>query len=560
MKKSILMITCCLGASCVLAQGTPKWANKAKKAVFSIVTYNAENQIKGNGNGFYIDEKGTALTDYTLFEGAARAVIINAQGKEIPVSRICGANAIYDVLKFRTEGDKKLEMLKVAQTPAKVGETVYLLPYATQKSSTLQTGKVTSVDSIGTGSFYYTLAMKAGEKTVSCPIMNAQGEVLGMIQKNSSADSDESYAIGATFGTELGITAFSANDASLNKIGIRKALPENEEQAVVYLMMNSGMEAKEYALLLDEFMNAFPNNPEGYLRKGASVMNSDAKEAEEWYKKAIDCSKDKGETTYNIAKNIYNQAIADIEAKKESPWTLRLALDKVNEAKKIKESDLYAVLEGDIYFGMKKYAEAYACYEKFNKTKLATATSFYSAAKAKQGMEGTKPAEVIALLDSTLARFAPPYTSEAAIFFFERAELKMQNEQYREAVIDYSLFNQAFKGEVTANFYYKREQAEIQCKMYQQAIADINKAVSMEPKNLDFWMEKGSVHMRVAQFDEALKAFKQANELDKKSAEVLRMKGYCQLQLKQKSEGIATLQQAASMGDKVAKDLIKKYK
>ena len=64
---------CCMAIQSVHAQDTPKWADKAKKAVFSIVTYDKENKIKNTGNGFYIDNNGTALSDYSLFEDAERA-------------------------------------------------------------------------------------------------------------------------------------------------------------------------------------------------------------------------------------------------------------------------------------------------------------------------------------------------------------------------------------------------------------------------------------------------------------------------------------------------------
>ena len=204
MKKTLIMLTCCLFTQLASAQA-PKWADKAKKAVFSVVTYDQENKIKGTGNGFYIDVQGTALSDYTLFENANRAVIINADGKQLDVTRILGANSMYDIVKFSTPIEKKQATLTLAAQPAKVGETIYLLPYSTQKAATLQTGKVTSVDSIGNNSFYYTLEMKTGEKTVSCPIMNANGEVLGMIQKNASDESTESYAIGASYGAALNI-------------------------------------------------------------------------------------------------------------------------------------------------------------------------------------------------------------------------------------------------------------------------------------------------------------------------------------------------------------------
>lgn len=131
---------------------------------------------------------------------------------------------------------------------------------------------------------------------------------------------------------------------------------------------------------------------------------------------------------------------------------------------------------------MRNYTDAYKSYEQVNQTPLASAATFYSAAKTKQLIEGTEMNEVIALMDSAIARFTPPYTSEAAPYFYERAEMKAQTGKYREAVVDYDKFYDAIGGRVTAAFYLQREQAEIQCKMYQQAINDINKAVEMSPE------------------------------------------------------------------------------
>ena len=63
MKKVLLILMCCMAIQLVHAQDTPKWADKAKKAVFSIVTYDKDNKIKNTGNGFYINNNGTALSD-----------------------------------------------------------------------------------------------------------------------------------------------------------------------------------------------------------------------------------------------------------------------------------------------------------------------------------------------------------------------------------------------------------------------------------------------------------------------------------------------------------------
>lgn len=44
--KITLVLTCCgMAFQTGMAQELPKWANKARKAVFSVITYNKENQI-----------------------------------------------------------------------------------------------------------------------------------------------------------------------------------------------------------------------------------------------------------------------------------------------------------------------------------------------------------------------------------------------------------------------------------------------------------------------------------------------------------------------------------
>lgn len=50
-KKLLLMLTLCLLAQWSVAQA-PKWVDKAKRAVFSVVTYDQNDKILNTGNGF----------------------------------------------------------------------------------------------------------------------------------------------------------------------------------------------------------------------------------------------------------------------------------------------------------------------------------------------------------------------------------------------------------------------------------------------------------------------------------------------------------------------------
>lgn len=89
--------------------------------------------------------------------------------------------------------------------------------------------------------------------------MNAEGEVVALVQKNSDKESTSSYAIGIGYAKSLSITALSANDFTLNTIGIKKGLPEDESQALVYLYMSSSnLPTEEYLNLLNEFIQQYP--------------------------------------------------------------------------------------------------------------------------------------------------------------------------------------------------------------------------------------------------------------------------------------------------------------
>lgn len=563
MKKTLWLLVCCLVTQLASAQ-TPKWAEKARSAVFSIVTYDKDNKIKGTGNGFYIDVQGTALSDYTLFEGAERAIIINTNGKQMEVSHILGANSMYDIVKFRTPMDKKQVTLTLATQPAKVDEIVYLLPYSTQKAATVQTGRITAVDSIGNNSFYYTIQMKTGEKLVSCPIMNAAGQVLGLIQKNADTESTESYAIGASYGAKLNISALSSSDGSLNRIGIKKALPDTEDQALVFLLMSAEqMNRENYLTLLNEFITQYPNSHEGYIRRATYYMNgNDAAQytlADEDLNKAVIMATNKEDAYFQAAKTLYAYLTSLNNQEAYASWNYDKALEWIRQAIAISAQPLHIQLEGDILFAQGNYADAFTAYEKVNQSPIADATTYYSAAKAKQLMEGSDINDVLALMDKAIEKLQKPYMSVAAPYFYERAEMRAQAGKFRESVMDYNTFFDAVGGDVTALFFFQREQAEMQCRMYQHALNDINKAVEMAPEDADFWVEKGTVHLRFNQLDDAIAAFNKALSLNDKYAAAYRLLGYCQAIKKNNKEACANFAKAKELGDELVDTLIEKY-
>ena len=202
MKKKIFLLSafCLLEVQWSMAQA-PKWVDKAKRAVFSVITYGENDKILNTGNGFFVTEDGVALSDCSLFEGAQRAVVVNSEGVQMPVVSIMGANDMYDVIKFRVGiSTKKVPALHPATVAPAVGANVYILPYSTQKDRSYTAGQVKAADEFSGKYHYYTLNLRLKDKMVSCPLMTVDGQVFGLAQKSSGQDTATiCYAIDANF-------------------------------------------------------------------------------------------------------------------------------------------------------------------------------------------------------------------------------------------------------------------------------------------------------------------------------------------------------------------------
>lgn len=545
---------------------TPKWVEKAKRAVFSVVTYDKNDKMLNTGNGFFVSEDGLALSDYTLFKGAERAVVITSEGKQMPVSLILGANDMYDVIKFRVAiTEKKVPALIVAKTAPAVGADAWMLPYSTQKSIACVTGKVKEVSKVAGEYHYYTLGMQMKDKMVSCPVMNAEGQVFGIAQKSSGIDTVTTcYAAGAAFAMSQKISALSLGDAALKKIGIRKGLPETEDQALVYLFMaSSSLSGDDYEKLLDDFIRQFPANADGYLRR-ANYYAAKGKDDQTWYDKAVadfnqalKVAQKKDDVYYNIGKLIYAYQLSKPE-KTYKDWTYDTALQNVRQAIAIDPLPIYIQMEGDILFAQQDYAGALAAYEKVNASNIASPATFFSAAKTKELAKGD-PKEVVALMDSCIARCPQPITADFAPYLLERAQMNMNAGQPRNAMLDYDAYHTAVKGEVNDVFYYYREQAALKARQFQRALDDIVKAIEMNPTDLTYQAEHAVVNLRVGRYEEAIQILNNILKADPKYAEAYRLLGLCQIQLKKTDEACGNFKKAKELGDPNVDELITKY-
>ena len=552
--KKMMMIGCLL-LSAVATFAQPGWTKNASRSVFTLKTFAADGSLIASSNGFFTGTNGEAVSNFTPFKGAARAVVLDAQGKEWQVTGILGVNDMYDVVKFRVN-NRKTQPLAVSQTAAPVGSTAWLLNYRDTKN--VKNGPVRKAETFMGDYAYYTVAMTMSESQVSCPLLNDAGEVIGMMQQPASEKDTLSYAISARFVDSLKVTGVTYNDPALQLTQIKKELPADLKEATVVLYLSATqMDSAAYANLIQDFIQQFPSAPDGYIyRAQQEVGDGNFTAAEKDMETALKNSDQKDETYFTYARMIYNKEIYQ-SAQPYPNWSLDKALSLIQTANNGNPQPTYRQLEANIRFAQKDYNGAYAIFEELTKTNLRGADIFFGAARCKEMQKDTTA--MLALMDSTIATFNKPYLKEAAPYLWARAEARRNAGKYRDAISDMNEYETLMTATVNDNFYYIRHQTEIQGRLYQQALNDINRAIQINPKEILYYAEKASLEIRVGMYDGAIATAQECIGIDANNSDGYLFLGLAQCLKGQKAEGIKNLEKAKSLGDTQADALIQKY-
>ena len=539
----------------LVAMAQPSWVKKATKSVFTLKTFAEDGSLIGSSNGFFTSDKGDAISNYTPFKGASRAVVIDASGKELPVVSIVGVNDMYDVVKFRVNGKTLPLAISSATTP--VSSQVWLLPYHEVKN--VPAGTIRKAETFQGEYEYYTVALTMPANTVSTPLINQAGEVVGLMQQPATDKDTLSYAVSARFADSLRISGFGMNEATLLQTKIKKELPDDQKEAVLALYMaSSRQDSASYVNMVEDFIRKFPKVADGYMYRAqieASTNNFAA--AEKDMETAISNSTQKDDTHYNYARMIYNKIIFQADVPYDN-WTLDKALDEIRLANTLNPQPTYRQMEANILFGQKKYSEAYDIYSQLSNTNLKGAEVYFSAARCKEMLKDSTA--MLALLDSAMNCFTKPYLKEAAPYLWARAQARLQAKKYRDAISDMNDYEELMVANINDNFYYLRHQAEVDGRLYQQALNDITRAIVMNPKETFYYAEKASLEIRVGLYDNAIATAKESITIDANDSDGYLFLGVAQCLKGNKKEGIPNLQKAKDMGNLQAEALIEKYK
>lgn len=533
----------------------PSAVQKAGKAVLTLTTFSVDGNIISSSKGIFVGANGEAISAWKPFVGAARATVVDASGRQSDVTEIIGANELYDVCKFRVNSTSTPAKLTTA--PLSQGEKVWLVGYALKKPETKEL-TVKSVESFMEQYAYYIFPDAVDANLVSCPVVNASGQVVGLSQQTDASASvhavDARYPNGFTQTSGLAI-----NDALLSQTHIRKALPEAKDQATLALIMAGQQpDSTLYAQTIDAFIRQFPNEIDGYSAKAATYIGNNIAAADQQMQLALKNVTAKDAVHSEYAKLIYQQQLYHPDSL-NTLWTLDKALAEAEKAWQLNPLPVYQHQQAQIIYSKGQYQQAYDMFIALAEAQQLGSEPYLEAAQCKTQLHAPHE-EVIALLDKAIEACSRPLTNIAAPYILARGQAYDAAGEYRKAIRDYNQYDTLMVGRAAPEFYYIKYQCEVKARQYQQAITDIAHAALLNPLEPTYLAELASLNLKVNRPDDAIKAADLCLRLAPNYPDAYIVKALALIHKGDKTAGIQVLEQALPLNDERIQPLIDKYK
>lgn len=381
------------------AQAQPSAAKKSLAGIFTVKTFDDAGKLLGSAAGFYVGPAGEAVAPYAPFRGSTRAIVIDGKGAEVEVEEMLGANEGYDIAKFRT-AQKRTAPLAIAAAPAAPGAEAWIVPYAHKKAAPPVRADISAAQIVAdSAATYYTLDTPSQEALNGCPVMDAAGQVIGMVQPAAKAGSQQSFAISADFAAALRMRGLSLNDPALRATKIRKALPDERDQAEVTLYIASfGGDSLAFQDIVERFIAKFPQSPDGFTYRAK----------------------------LNTQRGQFDAAQAD----------LTRAMDVADKKDEVR------LLQAQLHYVRGDYKAAAADYAALME-QPATAQIYYEAAETQLAL--TDSVAALDLMGKAIATFSKPYLKTAAPYIMARIQLLVSLGRKQDAIPDIREYEELMK-------------------------------------------------------------------------------------------------------------------
>lgn len=539
----------------VVAQ--PSAVKNSSRSAFLLTAYNANGGVVATSYGVFTSSDGEAVGAWSALANAARAEVTDLNGKTYPVTKLIGANELYDVCRFKV-GVNKVQPAVLATSPLQKDAKAWLVR-SEAKKTIADEFEVEREETFMDKYAYYVFAYNPKTGVSGCPFVNASGQVVGLYQASSS--SLGSNAVDARFAAQLTSNPMAVSNVMFAKTGLRLQLPADHKDALLMVMLAAEMrDTAKYEGYVNDYLEAFPHEVDGYATRAMNkVGRGDYAGADADMKTALRQATNKAEAHAEYSRVMYQKMLYSADTL-FTAWTLDKALEESEKAYSMDPQPGYRHRTAQILFSKGEYAKAYDMFKELASTTMRTGEVYFEAAQCKTQLGASKD-EVVVLLDSAVAACNHPLDATAAPYVLARGQMNAELGQYKKAIADYNVYDTLMYGRANAEFYFARYQCEVKVRQYQQALNDIAHAAYIGGQNTPFYLaEMASLQLRVNMLEDAVKSSDLCLSLSPENTDALIIKGVALVNLKKKDEGMECFRKASELGDKRGDEYKEKYK
>ncbi len=550
--KSLFTFLLTLLALPLLAQ--PSAVKKAAQSLCTITTFDATGSIHATTRGAFVGTNGEVIAPWNAFEGAHKATVIDAAGKAHEVDVMLGVSEIYDICKVRIKGKALVGLAMSANDVAP--QKVWRLDYDLKKPG-YKSINVKSSEKFNNSLNYLIFDDNDVDNTdLGSALVNDQGQLLGLMQRPKNGG--QAFSADTRLVNDFVLNGLSLNDRTLRATGIRTAMPDDEQQAALMLMIaGQSTDSVTYNDYIDDYITRFPASSEGYKACAERfIAQGNLAQADQVYNQSLKHVANKADAYYLYASAVYRAAVYRVDTL-YTQWSLPRALDLVGQAQQLDPQPIYKHLQAQITYAQGDYAKALELFSQLQQTDMGkNGEVFYEAAQCKMQLQAPRE-EIEALLTSAIN--AQPGLPSAP-FVLARATYLDNLGDYRKAFADYMAYDTLYQNRVPQHdFYHAKFRCEMKIRQYQLALNDIAHAIVLNRAEPTYYAEMASLQLQVGRKEDAITTCDMGIELTDQYPDLYIVKGVAQCELGQKTEGLATLQKAQELEDERAQGLIEKY-
>lgn len=190
----------------------------AEKAVFTVYTYDKFGAPSGTGTGFFIDDEGTAFTNYHVLDGAVKAYIETIDGHSYEIKDILMSDKNKDIVKFTINNPDNVDLpnLSLHRGNYEKGDEIIVIGSPLDLTNSVTTGIISALRTDRSHGDVIQISAPISPGNSGSPVLTKNGKVIGIATFNRVGGQNLNFAVATKNVDELSSNDFEKENRKFN--------------------------------------------------------------------------------------------------------------------------------------------------------------------------------------------------------------------------------------------------------------------------------------------------------------------------------------------------------